>query len=347
MKYVIIIVGLVILLVIGVHLYFAGTMYPLELAGTILFGWLNFLARVIPAMTLDFTSSAIGLLCAALLAIGVHRFCSWLYHYAQRRRAKTDDGDAVPAPLRPWRWRWTLAGLGVVVLIFVAGVAAVGVTHQAIWLATSPDSLIGPSETPTMRLEASNNLREVSLFALAYHDLHRKLPPGASLDNDGNALHSWATLILPFAGFIDTREIDMTLPWNHPNNAPVFKRVLYLYYQPGSDVVRNDDGYALSHYASNIRVMGGSKSVSLKEIKAANSTSNTLMIGQVADNHMPWGQPGNWREPALGINTSPHGFGNQARTGALFAFADGHVEFLSNKTSPDVLKAMSMSNGDD
>ena len=33
------------------------------------------------------------------------------------------------------------------------------------------------------------------------------------------------------------------------------------------------------------------------------------MAGEVAGDFKPWGDPTNWRDPALGINRSPEGFG--------------------------------------
>jgi prepilin-type processing-associated H-X9-DG protein len=55
----------------------------------------------------------------------------------------------------------------------------------------------------------------------------------------------------------------------------------------------------------------------------------------------PWGYPANWRDPALGLNRSPDGFGNGMGKGANFSFADGSVRFLANAVSPEVLKALS------
>ena len=70
-------------------------------------------------------------LCLVSLACGLHLFLGWLH--AQRPKPEAEG----PSP--PWRLRWTLSLLGVAVLMFVAGIAAVGVTHQTAWLLTSPE----------------------------------------------------------------------------------------------------------------------------------------------------------------------------------------------------------------
>jgi prepilin-type processing-associated H-X9-DG protein len=95
---------------------------------------------------------------------------------------------------------------------------------------------------------------------------------------------------------------------------------------------------SLAPYASNVHVIGGNTSRKLADI--TDGLENTLLVGQAIDNLKPWGQPINWRDPALGINQSPTGFGNAPRTGALFVFADGHVKFLTSDTSPALLRAL-------
>jgi prepilin-type processing-associated H-X9-DG protein len=47
------------------------------------------------------------------------------------------------------------------------------------------------------------------------------------------------------------------------------------------------------------------------------------------------------RDPGLGVNTVPGGFGGPSGSGANFLFLDGSVRFLQNTTSRDVLRRMS------
>jgi prepilin-type processing-associated H-X9-DG protein len=69
-----------------------------------------------------------------------------------------------------------------------------------------------------------------------------------------------------------------------------------------------------------------------------NGTSNTILIGEVAGNPKPWGYPTNWRDPLLGVNRTPDGFGHPAGgRGVQFAFADGSVRTFADDTSPEVL----------
>jgi prepilin-type processing-associated H-X9-DG protein len=70
-------------------------------------------------------------------------------------------------------------------------------------------------------------------------------------------------------------------------------------------------------------------------------SSNTILFGTVTRNFKPWGHPANVRDPSLGVNRSPDGFGAPANwDGAQFAFCDGSVRMLSSKTDPRVLKQL-------
>jgi hypothetical protein len=99
------------------------------------------------------------------------------------------------------------------------------------------------------------------------------------------------------------------------------------------------EGYGLSHYAANSHVFGSDRPFAIHAI--LDGLSNTLFIGEVNSNFKPWAHPHNYRDPTLGINRSPHGFGGPSGSGgALFGMGDGSVRFVSEKISPAVLRAL-------
>ncbi|MDR2441774.1 MAG: DUF1559 domain-containing protein, partial [Planctomycetaceae bacterium] len=53
-----------------------------------------------------------------------------------------------------------------------------------------------------------------------------------------------------------------------------------------------------------------------------------------------WGSPLNGRDPQLGINTSPYGFGSKHIGGMNFSYCDGSVHFYSETTDPKILEAL-------
>ncbi len=48
------------------------------------------------------------------------------------------------------------------------------------------------------RMQCSNNLKMLALAMHNYHDFYKSLPPAYTVDSQGNHLHSWRTLLLPF-----------------------------------------------------------------------------------------------------------------------------------------------------
>jgi prepilin-type processing-associated H-X9-DG protein len=112
-----------------------------------------------------------------------------------------------------------------------------------------------------------------------------------------------------------------------------------MYLNPEIAVVRSPEGYALSHYAGNVNVLGRVKPLALKEIEG--SLAQTVLAGEVEAKFRPWGDPTNLRDPILGINTMPEAFGSTSPGGAYFLFLDGSVRFVRKTVALDVLRAMS------
>lgn len=70
--------------------------------------------------------------------------------------------------------------------------------------------------------------------------------------------------------------------------------------------------------------------------------SNTILAGEVGEGFKPWGDPTNLRDPGLGVNKVPGGFGGPLGSGANFVFMDGSVRFLRDTTSLEVLRRLSL-----
>ena len=115
-----------------------------------------------------------------LLAVGGHLFVRWLYR--EMRRA-----DAPTEPPPPWKWRRTLGGLMVVLLMFAAGTAAVGVAHQTTWLVRSPESLYRKGSPTRAKILCTRNLTRIGDTIQTYARSHDGRYPddlAALLDED-------------------------------------------------------------------------------------------------------------------------------------------------------------------
>lgn len=136
----------------------------------LLVGWVPYLKRVGPQIDVRWDLVASTFAYAAALLVGSHLFLRWLYR-EMRKRGEAGGADA-EAPA--WRWRWTLGGFAILVLMFAAGTAAVGITHQTAWLARSPEPLYRPGGMARIaeRVKCATKLRQIGQALSAYADAH-------------------------------------------------------------------------------------------------------------------------------------------------------------------------------
>lgn len=299
-------------------------------------GWFFFLERTLPLIRIDWPSVFVGCLALGLFAGGLHA--------VGRSFLRSSDGM--------WKLRWSLACTALIVLLFAAGVASVGAIHQVGWLATAREPALVRSVNPSYGPLSRNNLRSVGMDFGTYASNRPptyQLPKGGTFAENGTMLHSWEAQLLHENGYLfPRRPIDFTKPWNHPVNQDIFKDIHPYFLNPElrGAPVKDSEGYGLSHYAANSHVMAGNYAATYKEMEG--NTATTILIGEVNANFKPWGHPINWRDPAKGVNRSPDGFGGAPGAGgANFLMVDGSVKFLSERTSPQVLRALSSPKAED
>jgi hypothetical protein len=227
----------------------------------------------------------------------------------------------------------------------------IGVTHQTAWLVAADGPMVVGAERHSRGSSVYTSKDNLSMLALGVHngfDVYPRGVPGPTTPN-GSVRHSWATGAL-MSGMLssenDTGRIEFSRPWNDPTNQRFFQGIIPLLINPDLRTApgRDADGYGLAHYAANSRAMANGAFRPLKEF--TDGTTTTLLIGAVNANFRPWGDPANCRDPARGVNRSPHGFGGPVGAGgALFALADGSVRFVSERTGPTVLRALATPDG--
>ena len=111
-----VVVALFILIVVG------GGEWMAQIPFYLVLGWFGFLRENLAALQPNPRLIVEALLCVAAFGIGSHYFCRWLY------------AALVPDAAVAWRARWTVMGLGLLFLLFAAGIGTIGLTHQAAWL---------------------------------------------------------------------------------------------------------------------------------------------------------------------------------------------------------------------
>jgi hypothetical protein len=313
-------------------LFCLGASPPAEVVVWLVSGWAIYLARVGPQVEFDLNGIATGILATACLVWGGHAFLSRIY------AARAEK----PSDARYWKPVWTLCVITCVVVMFVAGISMLGMGHQIGWMLASDEPIVESDWDAPQRAASRRNLEQLGLALSAYHDANQTFPPGATVDEFGVAYHSWQTHLLPFLERKDLyQRIDFTRPWTDPVNREVFRESLRSFLNPGVEPQdqRDSNGFALSHYGANSRMLALGRGISIDEI--ADGTSMTIIAGEAAGRFRAWGDPLNFRDPAMGINVSPRGFGSPYAGGAHFLMADGRAQFISERIDAEVLEAMS------
>ena len=208
------------------------------------------------------------------------------------------------------------------------------------------------------RVACSNNLKDI---ALALHDYHRAngcFPPAYIADKTGKPMHSWRVLILPYLDRNDLyKAYDFTEPWDGPKNKRLLAKCPQIYLcpsdPPASISVRTPTSY--------VAVVGpraaweGEKPRKLGDFPG--ETSNTIMLVEVADPHIPWTEPRDLSLDTLGVTdakspplvvSSYHGqreeffFTYDRATGINVALADYGVRcwWLGNRSTEDLRKLL-------
>lgn len=331
----------------------------------LLSGWCFFLRRVIPLIRIDWSAIILGVASFAGLVWG----CRWLGRLISAAHnalgssspsAHTHIEIAVEAMLpselpetatrdpepRLLPLRASLVMAGLVVTLCVVSIAATATVHASYWLmaADPPDMKI---DVPFRGYTQTRiNLKSIGLALQQYHDAYGSFPTGGTFLADGTQGHSWMTRLAPFVDRADlSTYIRASEPWYSEHNAPAFRSEVLTYRYPSRYPPVTSDGSPVTCFAANQYVMGANTSCSIKQIY--DGLSNTLAVGEVRDNPRSWGDPRNYRDPFLGINQSPHGFGTARPNAefAIFLLCDGSVSTISAKIDPKVLGALGTPNG--
>jgi type II secretory pathway pseudopilin PulG len=230
--------------------------------------------------------------------------------------------------------KWVL-----IVVLGLGGVAAVVGLLAALLLPA-----VFQAREAAARQESQNNLKVMGLAMHGYHDSWGHLPAGGVFDEEGRPLHGWQAALLPY---IDQgplyNMIDFQRPWDDPANKPLFQHELKAYLNPSLQETRSSDGYGLSHYAGNARLLNVNTEMKFTDIPDGLST--TILAGEVSQNLKPWGHPTNFRDPAQGIASGPDSFGRADIGSGYFLFADGAVRAINKNIDPKLLEALSTPDG--
>ncbi len=195
------------------------------------------------------------------------------------------------------------------------------------------------------RTQSMNNLKNISLALLNYHDTYRAFPAGYNADADGKALLSWRVQILPF---IEGRKLweqfHMDEPWDSPHNKQLIEQMPEVFRSPNSTGEPGMTNYLGIGGADGVFVRpkpGDKFGTSMARI--TDGTSNTIVTVEVPDESaVIWSKPGDYspnkQDPTRGLlGMRPGGF--------LAGFADGSVRFIAETVDVGTLNALFTKSG--
>ncbi|WP_425400611.1 DUF1559 domain-containing protein [Aeoliella sp.] len=182
-----------------------------------------------------------------------------------------------------------------------------------------------------------NNMKMILLGLQGYHDANGELPPAYTVDDNGNRLHSWRTLILPYMeGTTVYKSIDLTKPWDDPANAEARESVVETYVCPSAS-------YEDEHLTTYVAVVGPeflfSGPTSRTFVDVSDGLSNTIAVVEIGLEHaVHWMSPEDVDENFV-LNTE--GAMETGHSGIFIAgFLDGHVEAIELAMDRNELRKM-------
>jgi len=213
-----------------------------------------------------------------------------------------------------------------------AGVFAVLFSVGRDWWATANEA--------AWHRQCKNNLQQIGLAMHNYHDKYGSLPPAYLADANGQPMHSWRVLLLPFLGqqqLYDSYRFDE--PWDGPHNRALAAQSPAIYRCP-ADAHAHPSSSETNYFVIVVpeTVFPYDRPIGIEEI--TDGTSNTLLVVEAINLGINWMQPQDleMEQAAAGINpkTGP-GISSRHVEGTHMTLADGSVRLFSDDTSPELL----------
>jgi hypothetical protein len=221
-----------------------------------------------------------------------------------------------------------------------AGMAIAGLILSSLSLILAPAMLL-PAIVNVRRtqqsIQSQVNLKNIALAAFAYSTGRGgQLPPAATRSEDGEPLHSWRTLILPYLENQALYEtIDLNAPWDDARNEEATGVPLPIYQRPeGFEVIEArtnyfavvGEGFAFNENSPTL----------LQDVYDGLST--TILFVEYPPSSTRWAEPEDltfdeYAEYVLeGAAPSSRGF--------MVAMVDGSVRFLPRDITREELHAL-------
>ncbi|MEX1223703.1 MAG: DUF1559 domain-containing protein [Pirellulales bacterium] len=221
----------------------------------------------------------------------------------------------------------------------VAAVGLVGICVLGILIALLLPAIQAAREA-ARRNNCSANIKQVALAMHNYHDTYDSFPPAYTVDDNGQPLHSWRVLLLPFleeTGLYD--QIAHDEPWDSPANRQFHDRVMYFYTCASSSGDPTETNFVVVVGDQTLFPPDG-QTRTFGDV--TDGMSNTIMIMETTHSGVNWMEPTDLRFDQMRF--TPNGGPDEASSehpGLVnTGFADGSVRPVSNDVDPQVLRGL-------
>jgi len=220
--------------------------------------------------------------------------------------------------------------VAVVVVVMVCSVILLNLLFPAV--SAAPEA--------ARRATCQNNMKQIGLAMHNYHDIYGTFPPAYVADENGEPMHSWRVLILPYLEeqiLYDQYNFDE--PWDSPGNLALVGSMPDVYRCPtDSQSGPNETNYVVITGPGT--VFEGNKAYKFGDI--TDGTSCTILIAEVTCSGINWMEPRDLdtQKMIYRINAqSGNDIGSAHPEGTCVGYCDGSVRFLVDDTPAETLKA--------
>lgn len=226
--------------------------------------------------------------------------------------------------------------VGIALVLFVLMLLACGGLFFSMWRSAVP-----AARDAARRTQCKNNLRQIGLAMLSYHDDYKCYPPAYLADEDGQPMHSWRVLILPYLeeeALYDQYDFDQ--PWDSPENlalAPLMPQV----YSCPSDMLGTGSETSYTMVVGPDTISDGTKATKISGI--TDGASNTILVVESANSGINWLDPRDLEAGQISfIINDPidGGIVSDHPDGANVLFCDGTVTLVPGSVDAADVKAM-------
>ncbi|MEX2121262.1 MAG: DUF1559 domain-containing protein [Pirellulales bacterium] len=211
----------------------------------------------------------------------------------------------------------------IVLVVAVVGLIACGGILLALLLPA-----VQAAREAARRSQCSSNLKQIGTAMYNYHDHYGSFPPAFIADENGQPMHSWRVLLLPY---LEQKNLydqyDFNEPWNGPNNSRLAASMPPEY----ACVSSSNLGQGITSYvvvAGQGTAFDGSKAARFKDIR--DGVANTLLVVESSGTQINWLEPRDLdlAQMNFAINGGSTEISSNHPRGANALFADGSVQML-------------------